>query len=126
MNAADEIDFLIVDDDSLFVEMVADSLRGEFGFEGHVAYDGVFAIEMIYQYKYKFIIIDYKMSNVKGDMLVHLLRSKISKNQDTPIFYISGYLPDASEGLTHYKNLQFVDKPIDIDQINALVWRCVG
>lgn len=111
------IDFLLVDDDSELVESVSDLLNDFFGFEGHVAYDGMFALDLVRRNHYQFIITDYKMDTINGDILIKAIRGSDSLNKNTDIIILTGYADSLEDNILKLPHVKLLQKPIEPSQL---------
>ncbi len=117
-------DLLLVDDDALFCEVLAEALS-KHGYRVRTAHDEQAAIEQIALRVPHFAIIDLQLpANASGLALVKLLREC---SASTRIVVLTGYASIATAveaiklGATHY-----LTKPADADQIHAAFGRTEG
>ena len=89
----DPMDVLIVDDDEVLIETVADTLTS-LGVRAETASGGMPALELLRHQeengkKYRVVIVDWKMPDMNGVETVRRIRSEIAEN--VPILMISAY-----------------------------------
>jgi CheY-like chemotaxis protein len=110
---------LLVEDEAPARYAFAQILRNH-GHEVMEAAEGQEALKLLEQYDFDLVITDLAMPKVTGFGLVAEMRVKWP---DVPILLITAYLsPDASKALLR-KNVEFLSKPVDSNELIARVER---
>jgi CheY-like chemotaxis protein len=110
---------LLVEDEAPARHAFAQILRNH-GHEVVEAADGQEALELLEQYDFDLVITDLAMPKVTGFGLAAQMRVKWP---DIPILLLTAYLsPDASRALLR-KNVEFLPKPVDHNELIARVER---
>jgi len=110
---------LLVEDEAISRYGFAQVLRTN-GHEVKEAADGQEALELLEQYDFDLVITDLAMPKVTGFGLAAQMRVKWP---DIPILLLTAYLsPDASRALLR-KNVEFLPKPVDQNELIARVER---
>jgi CheY-like chemotaxis protein len=110
---------LLVEDEAISRYGFAKVLRTN-GHEVVEAADGQEALKLLDQHNFDLVITDLAMPKVTGFGLVAQMRMKWP---DIPILLLTAYLsPDASRALLR-KNVEFLPKPVDHNELIARVER---
>lgn len=104
---------LIVDDEVDFRHFVKEALASFMVVE---AESGAEALKIVQEERLDLIIADIRMPEMDGCTLMTNLRSKYP---GVPVLAVSGYL--GAEDLTGYGFDGFIDKPVELDQLQTLV-----
>ena len=88
---------LVVDNDRLCVELLADILRQE-GYRVTTAQDGMEAVECVRQEPPDIVFLDLVMPRIDGDRLFHYLRGA-TRTAHVPIVIVSGTLAEDTRGI---------------------------
>ena len=112
---------LVVDDEAVLREVVAEALRDE-GFAVSVANDGAAALELVAQSPPDLVLMDVMMPGMDGREAYLALRSRADLPQ-VPVVLMSAAIHSA--GLDPSID-GYLPKPFDIDALVALVQRLVG
>lgn len=110
---------LIIDDDALMRQMLAESLRNEF--QVMTADDGIQGIDMAEKYHPDLIICDIAMPKMDGFNVFRQLQNS-EKMVDVPFIFLSG-MNDSSiirQGMTLGAD-DFLTKPVHIDELQQVV-----
>jgi CheY-like chemotaxis protein len=112
---------LILDDEKEFAEVFLQQLKSLFqesNFEFELFTDPFDALKAITESKYDLIISDHKMPKITGvEFIMNMHRLNSSKNKETPVIILSGYIPQVSSLLGAMNNITYIDKPFEDDQI---------
>ena len=117
---------LVVEDDRALNAFVSARLR-DFGYEVKSCYDGLSALEVIYEEKFSLICSDVMMPNMDGFELAEKVRA-LDKN--IPIIFLSAKDDKPSKLYGYALGIDdYVTKPFDMDElamkINALLRRAM-
>ena len=111
---------LIVDDDPDCVELLSIHLLGK-GFAVIGAKDGPGALESASWEKPDLILLDLRMPAVDGIRVIEILRGN-ELTAATPIILMSAADREwATRRLTPDASTRFIEKPLDFDQLDALI-----
>ncbi len=118
----DQARVLIVDEDPIVVEAVADFLRGQ-GYHVETAGDGGDALEMLATGNYSVMIIDVNMPRTSG---FELLRSIKQRNLDVVVIVVTGYgtIENAVDAVK-MGAFEYLTKPVIDDEIRVAVERAI-
>ncbi len=108
---------LVVDDEELIRELLADALSGEFNILS--ASDGEEALSLYEQHQNEVVLVitDLIMPKMRGDELAEKLREL---RQTLPIIFISGYEREIeTDGLLAKGRAAFLPKPFDITSLSS-------
>jgi|GEM_PF-6173418 len=114
---------LIIDDESLFRDPVAEYLRHH-GFQAHTAADGTQGLELFRSLRPDMVLVDLRMEEVDG---LEVLDTVIKESPETPCVVISGtgVLQDAIDALRIGAS-DYMTKPIqDLEALVHVVRRCL-
>jgi|GEM_PF-654962 len=113
---------LIIDDEVGIQDVLESVFESEYGFtEIHRASDGLEGFHFLQKEKYDIITLDHMMPFLKGADLLVALRQKSGPNKDTPVCFISAYIPDLSSDVKNCGNTFFLEKPVDFDRLHRYV-----
>lgn len=104
---------LIVDDDEMIVHFFQMILE-EIGYDVSTAYKGKEAIERVLEKNIDLVILDYKLSDMKGDTLAVKLKEI---NSQLCIVFITGYSEIKEKIMTNDLSRFVVVKPIKEDEL---------
>lgn len=105
---------LLIDDDKWIHRVVCHYLKS-WGFSALSAFDPIEGLAMAVKYRPILILLDIVMPEVKGDILLKMLK-KIELTSNIPIIIISGNLNTEILGLTFRDGAHdFITKPIKED-----------
>lgn len=115
---------LIAEDEEPIAEALADLVR-DAGYRAVCAPDGHRALQLAHELRPALIITDYMMPRMSGGDLIKALRDDATRDGSPlpPIIVMS------AAGLYHLGNLQadeLLDKPFELDRIEALLHRYLG
>lgn len=116
-------DLLLVDDDELFCQVLAQALYKR-GFKVHVAHNTEDGLQLAKELVPEYAIIDLNMPGGSG---LELIKPLIALNNDSHILLLTGYASIATAveaiklGATHY-----LAKPADADEILAALHKGEG
>jgi YesN/AraC family two-component response regulator len=107
---------LIVDDEIDMVETL--EMEVELLFPANVsidlAYSGLESLDFAQRTKYDLVITDFRMPKMNGVEFVTAMKSSESSlNINTPVIFISAFIPDVKDIYQLQENTIFVDKPYD-------------
>ena len=84
--------------------------------------DSIDALISITENKFDLVITDYKMPKMTGtEFLTNMYSIQSSRNKETPVIIISGFLPDIDESQFNDKNITLIEKPYDMNQLVKVV-----
>ncbi len=113
---------LIIDDEPGIQDVLESVFESEFGFtEIHRANDGLEGFHFLQKEKYDIITLDHMMPFLKGADLLMALRQKSGPNQNTPVCFISAYIPELPAEVKNCENTFFLEKPVDFDRLHRYV-----
>lgn len=110
---------LIVDDNEELCKNLLDILEFK-GFDTAIAYDGYQAIDAIKKGRFDIVVMDVKMPGMSGVDTFKILK------QDAPdmaVIFMTAFASDVfyGEGLKENIDYEVIQKPIDIDQLLAML-----
>lgn len=108
---------LVIDDDPQITELLKDSLEDE-SLVVHCSHSGEDALNFLSFTKVDCIVLDVYMPKMSGPEVIQALRQR--KDQ-TPFFYITGYLDSPRESLNLFKPQAIIFKPFDFEEAAALI-----
>jgi DNA-binding response OmpR family regulator len=108
---------LIIDDDPQITELLKESLEDE-SLVVYCKHSGEDALNFLSFTKVDCIVLDVYMPMMSGPEIIQTLRQK--KDQ-TPFFYITGYLDSPRENLNLFKPQAIIFKPFDFEEAAALI-----
>ena len=112
---------LVVDDESMLREAVADALRDE-GYVALEGADGREAVELFDRERPDLVLMDVMMPRLDGREALRLIRSA-QPVATIPVVMMSAAVPPA---LLDPAIAGFLAKPFDLDQLLALVAKLIG
>jgi DNA-binding NtrC family response regulator len=110
---------LIVEDEIVIRKNLCAFLRKE-GYEVTEARDGAQAIELLNSEHFDLMITDFAMPNLTGPELVEHVNAL---SPDIPIILLSGYLPSKSAKRDFAERVEFLEKPIALEDLLSAVER---
>lgn len=108
---------LLVDDDQAILDLLKDSFL-DLSFEVYIASSGDEALIFLSHKKVDCIVTDIAMPGMDGLEFIKRLQAK--KDQ-TPFFFITGYLDYLREDLNSLKPRAIIFKPFDLEEMAMLV-----
>lgn len=117
LNVKTPYSVLLVDDDPAIIELFLECLE-DLSFQVFKASDGDEALTFLKSHKVDCIITDISMPRMPGPQMIKELRAR---SDETPFFYITGYLDYPREELNRYKPLAIIFKPFDFEEAALLV-----
>ena len=120
--SGDPTDILVVDDDSMIVEMLIDLLTFE-GYAARGACNGREALDMITARRPAVLLLDLHMPVMDGAELIHTLSQ--TAFADLPIIIITA-LPADAQRIAHRHTVAWMTKPLDIDALLARLATALG
>lgn len=118
---------LIVEDDKSVQKLLSDALENE-GFSVLVEKDGNWALKTFESKDVDFIIMDVLIPVMNGFQLADRIR-KLPKGENVPILMISGVYRAVShrnEAIKKYRVLDYLDKPVKLEQIFNILKKTFG
>jgi response regulator RpfG family c-di-GMP phosphodiesterase len=116
---------LVVEDEELIRDSLAEIVSSLFDFEVDVASDGSVALEMIQKdtEKYGIVLTDLKMPNLDG---MELINEAKDLNQDIVFIVVTGFATrDNAVSALKKGAYDFVQKPFELDELTAVLKRAV-
>lgn len=119
----DKIKILLVEDEQMLSEILSDTLSDR-GFDVHLAYDGIQALEAAGKEVFAVIVSDIMMPNLDGFSLAKRLRNE---GNHTPILFLTARsaTEDVVKGFETGGN-DFLRKPFAIDELIVRVKALAG
>lgn len=114
---------LVVDDDALILELVADILR-DAGYQVATARNGVEALEQVAETVPAVLVTDLMMPVMDGPALVRACRAAPA-TASLPIVVMSAALPTVLDSLARLGAVEALHKPFDSAVLVALIARLV-
>ncbi len=112
------IKILIADDEPEVLNLIEDCLLDEFkGAKTTKAKDGLEAYHYAMTMEYDLIISDHKMPFCTGLDFVTKIKSTTNTNSETPVIFVSGYIPEIEEGLSISEGILYIDKPFTNERL---------
>jgi CheY-like chemotaxis protein len=119
---------LVVDDEvdmaetiKMEVELLLDNSQVD------LAYSGLDSLEMSGNKKYDLVITDFKMPKMNGvEFITAMKSSEDSLNTDTPVIFISAFIPDVKDIFELKDNTIFIDKPYDPKSFRRNIKMMIG
>ncbi len=113
---------LVVDDESLMREFIAESLTSN-GYEVDAAENGTKALELLSGETYDLILTDLKMPRITG---MDVLKKAIEKSSDTKVVIMTAYgtVDNAVEAMK-IGAFDYISKPFGVDEVLLLVRRAL-
>lgn len=109
---------LLIEDEKEIKEILTDILKEECGVEDIVwAADGLEGFHLAMSSKFDIITLDQMMPYCHGTVVLEALRVKDGPNKDTPILFISAYIPEIPAESKKSEKTVFIEKPIDITRL---------
>jgi DNA-binding NtrC family response regulator len=110
---------LIVEDEIVIRKNLCAFLRKE-GYEVTEARDGAHAVELLSTEPFDLLITDFVMPNLNGPELVEHVSSVFP---NTPVILVSGYLPSKAAKENFAGRVEFLGKPIALEDLLSVVER---
>lgn len=109
---------LLVDDEAAILDVLADMYEAHFSDTVITrCSNGALALHECFQQKFDLICTDYRMPAFDGLELTETLRRKEGPNQNTPIIFLSGFIPEFKFKAEVYNNVFFLEKPVHADRL---------
>ena len=108
---------LVIDDDPQIIELLKESLE-DLSLMVHCAKDGHEALAFLASNKVDCLVVDVFMPNMTGPELINHLRER---DDQTPFFFITGYLEYPRDNLNQLKPRAIIFKPFDFEEAAALI-----
>lgn len=109
---------LLIEDEVGIKEILTDIFKEECGIEEVVwASDGLEGFHLAMTSKFDIITLDQMMPFCHGTVVLEALRKKEGPNKETPILFISAYIPDIPAESKKSEKTVFIEKPIDITRL---------
>jgi CheY-like chemotaxis protein len=118
--------FLVVDDEPTIVDLITQFLRENFDCDVDSKSNGMEAFLATQESHFDLIITDFKMPVMNGGAFVDALRMEVSPNKNTPIVFVSAFIDDAMKSSAEQTGVQFLEKPIDMDNLKEVVLKAVS
>lgn len=113
---------LIVDDQKEIRDLFSNFLTDELGeVDFTFCADGIEAFIKTSTLLFDAIILDHQMPRLNGLDLLVALRNTAGLNQYTPIVIISAYLPDIPQTTSAIKDVFFLSKPFDFNDLSTIL-----
>lgn len=112
---------LIVDDEPQILDILEDALEEKFLCQVDRAENGLDAFLLCRENKYNFIITDYKMPYMSGAALVMALKTRQNLNVDTNCLMLTAYLTNDLKKKINLDHVEFLSKPMQLDQVIEVV-----
>lgn len=104
---------LIIDDDPSIQSLLSSYLKDLNRIEVISAENGRDALLRTNKIKFDVIICDYQMPELNGSDYIEIVRYSSNVNSETPIIFLSKYHPDLSADSDTWRDVFFVEKPVD-------------
>ena len=111
-------DILIVDDDIVLGELLADELQNN-GYSIDLAANAAAAKALLRGYRYSMVIVDWRLPDGDGAVIANLAEATGSH-----AFVMSGYLKEMLPGSVDIR--QTIMKPVRPSELLATVRACIG
>ena len=109
---------LIIEDEPNIQEILEEILKSECGIDEVIkANDGLEGFYHAMSGPFDIITLDQMMPFCHGTEVLMGLRSKAGPNKETPILFISAYIPQIPAETKQAENTLFLEKPIDISRL---------
>ncbi len=119
----DKLNILIVDDEDIIRELLADYFR-EVGHDVEEASDGIEALQMIKERSYNIALVDIRMPGMDG---LALLEAVGPLRPDLPVVIITGHGDMESESRARRLGAaDFLTKPVAIEDLDRVLEKVSG
>ena len=108
---------LVIDDDSQIIELLKESLE-DLSLIVHSAKNGEEALNFLASNKVDCLVLDVFMPIMTGPELIKALRER---DDQTPFFFITGYLEYPRDNLNPLKPRAIIFKPFDFEEAASLI-----
>jgi CheY-like chemotaxis protein len=115
------LNVLIVDDEPEICSLVADILTSRLICQCETTYNGLDAFLKLQEKQYDLLITDHKMPFMTGAALIVAMQTKPNLNHSTPAIMLSGHFSKDGLNELNLKNVDFLGKPVKIDELVKLV-----
>ncbi len=119
---------LVADDNPVNQEIITRMLES-FGIRVKVADNGQEAVQLLSRTDYDLVFMDYQMPVLDGIEATRQIRANAARNQRVPIVALSASaLPDDLEKYRQAGMDDFLAKPVELDQLEAMLkkWLCMA
>jgi DNA-binding NtrC family response regulator len=118
----DDARVLIVDDDRAMAEMIADSLRTR-GYDAGWQTDAETTLQAVRQHSYDLVITDLRLQGESG---LQLCERIVASRPGVPVVLMTAFgTMDAAIAAIRAGAYDFINKPIDLQQLNLIVERAI-
>lgn len=115
---------LVVDDEPKLREILYRWLT-HFGYEAHVAADGLSALALVKQHAFDVVVTDLKMPGFNGLQMLSILK-ELDPTIEVIFLTGQGTIEDAIEALRGGRAFDFIQKPLkDFGQINLVIQKAL-
>ncbi len=108
---------LIIDDEEMILSILSTVLHNNYNCEVVTALDGNEGFLHCEKSKYDLILTDYRMPKMTGEQFINNIRNDSKFNKTAPVVMITAYQPNLEIKPDIWKNVFFLDKPIDIQRL---------
>ena len=120
------MNYLIADDEEKIIDLIEGYVSNLYpDARAHRAVHGEEALELCSRHNFDFIITDFYMPEKNGFDLIKNLRADPLQSQK-PIILLSGHNPSVINLDCDLANIYFMDKPINISQLELFVQCCTN
>lgn len=112
---------LVIDDEKDILETVSSLIEIKLGCDVDTAANGLDGFLAASNKEYDLIMTDHKMPLMTGAELIVAIRTKENLNKKTPIIMLSGFIDEEMRKSLDLRNVQFITKPFNSDQIFKLI-----
>ncbi len=120
---------LVVDDEIDMADTIKMEVELLFPDAVHVdlAYSGLESLTLSKIKKYDLVITDFKMPKMNGVEFITAMKSdKRSLNINTPVIFISAFIPDVKDIYQLKENTIFIDKPYEPNSFRRNIKMLIG
>lgn len=118
--------FLLIDDESDFLELLSEALVDEFDTNIQVSTNPVEALELLQSEKFDLVLSDYMMPKINGGDLVKSIRAKDGPNKDTPIIILTGNVEAIPQDVKGLKSISFLNKLYYLTHLTSYVKKALS
>lgn len=113
---------LVIEDNDSIRKITCEFLR-KADFEIDEANDGTEAVELLNKQRFDLVISDFVMPRMNGFRVVEHVHST---SPETPVIFVSAYLPRKSAETLLRGMAEFIEKPFALDDLLSMVHRLLG
>ncbi len=110
---------LVIDDDPTIVHLLKEDLECE-GYTVLEGYDGQAALELAKSRRPALIMMDLNMPVINGLQALEYLRAT-EETKTIPVIFLTGESSERTAPAAPETRVAYLRKPIDLDQLNAIV-----